>query len=127
MTLQGFMQWAKARRTDAMAMAILYVTLMQAGVGLIVVNRLHAQSQEVVLDRLQQREQTLDARVVSIEQMNLPARLAVLESSANELAQIKLLMYGMFVTIVGSLVAQLVQIRGGQRHRRTIQEGNLEG
>jgi hypothetical protein len=105
-------RWVMTRRSDSIALSVLALTLMQAGIGIIAVQRVHGQTPEVVIDRLAQRQQTIDARVTSLETMNLPARLAVLEKQADEFSQIKLLVYGVFATLIGSLVAQIVQIRG---------------
>jgi hypothetical protein len=111
-------RWTMSRRSDSVAISVLTLTLLQAAVGLIIVQRVHGQTPEIVLDRIAQRQQTIDARVTSLETMNLPARLAVLEKQVDEFGQIKLLVYGVFVTLIGSLLAQIVQIRGQKRLRR---------
>ena len=115
-------KWARTRRNDAIALSVLYLTLAQVIIGLAVVRTVHGQSQEIINDRLANRQLNLETRVVSIEQMNLPARLAVLERSAEEISQVKLMIYGVFVTLIGSLFAQIVNIRG-QRKMRQGDEG----
>ncbi len=119
MTAERVLRWVKGRRTDTIALTVIYVTLLQAGIGIVWVTRVAAQTPEVLLDRVQQRQQTIDVRVTALEQMNLAARLAVLERSADEVAQVKMLVYGLFVTAIGSLLAQIVQVRGMKRQRRT--------
>jgi hypothetical protein len=116
-------RWIQRRSTDSVALAVLYLTLAQVVIGLAVVRTVHGQSQEIINDRLANRQVNLETRLVSIEQMNLPARLAVLERSAEEISQVKLMIYGVFVTLIGSLFAQIVNIRG-QRKMRTTDDSN---
>jgi hypothetical protein len=120
MAPQRVYHWLQMRRSDTIALAVLWITLAQLAAGLIIVKAVSAQtpSQEVMIDRLENRSINLDDRVTKIETMNLPARLAVLEKSADEVSQVKLLIYGVFVTLIGSLLAQIVQIRGQRRNRR---------
>lgn len=111
-------RWIKTRRTDSVALAIYFVTLAQLGVGFVVVRGVHAQSQEIINDRLANRQQNLDTRVTIIEQMNLSVRLAVLERAADEMGEVRKLIYGVFLSLVGILIAQIVQIRGQRKWRR---------
>jgi hypothetical protein len=115
----------RARQSDAISQAIVWLTLLQLGVGVAVVKSISAQSpsQDVINAGLEYRQQSLDARMNSFEQLHVPERLAVLEQTAAELGQVKLLIYGVIVTLIGSLLAQIVQIRA-QRHKR--RQGDLE-
>lgn len=113
------------RRSDSIALAILYVTLAQLGVGLMIVRTVHGQtgpSQEVINDRLENRQQAFENRIQLFEQMHLPERLAVLERASEELSEVRKLIYGVFLSLVGILIAQIVQIRGQRRFRRVADE-----
>lgn len=115
-------KWMMTRRSDGIALAIVYVTLFQLAVGVVWIRTAHAQSQETVNDRLANRQSTLEARIATVEQMNLPVRLAVLEQSALDAAETKKLIYGVFLSLVGILIAQIVQIRGQRKMRRADDE-----
>src|SRR5690348_12205830 len=115
-------RWMMTRRSDSIALAIVYVTLFQLGVGFVWVRTVHGQSQEVINDRLENRQQAFENRIQAIEQMNLPVRLAVLEKGAEELAEVRKLIYGVFLSLVGILIAQIVQIRGQRKMRRSDDE-----
>jgi len=54
--------------------------------------------------------------------MHLPERLAVWEKGAEDLAEVRKLIYGVFLSLVGILIAQIVQIRGQRRFRRGGEE-----
>lgn len=112
------------RRSDTVALWIIYVTLAQLAVGGFWV-KVIAQSgnrgpvdQAVVNERFSQRAQNLDNRVQTIEQMNLGVRIAVLERQAEDLSELRRLIYGVFLSLVGILIAQIVQIRGQRKLRR---------
>lgn len=112
------MRWFRARKTDSVSVAVLTITLLQLLIGVCIVRTLSAQSQDVINAQLEFRQQTLDTRISEIEHLNLPARLAVLEQTAADLGQVKMLIYGVIVTLFGSLAAQIIQIRGQRSNRR---------
>jgi hypothetical protein len=110
----------RRRSSDRISLALCYLTIAQAIIGIIVISTVvRAQgNDDAQVQLLQYRQASVEGRVTTIEQMNIPARLAVLEASATEMSQVKLLIYGMFITLIGSVVAQVVQIRGQRRLRR---------
>lgn len=114
--------WMQRRSADSVALALLWVTLVQLSVGVLVAIAAAQPSQEVLNDRLERRQDGLDGRVLSIEQLNIPARLAVLEkSSANSeenWTEVRKLNYGIITTLIGLMAAQIVQIRGQRKGRR---------
>ena len=108
------------RRADVIAMTVVYLTIVQLAIGWVTITTVMGQapSQEVINASMEFRQQGLEGRLIAIEHLRLDTRLALLEASAVELAQVKLLIYGVFVTLFGSLLAQIIQIRGQRRGRQ---------
>jgi hypothetical protein len=81
-----------------------------------------AQSQETATAVLMVRTNSLETRVSSLESLNLPARVAVLEQSVVEIREVRTIVYGIFATFIGALILQVVQVRQARNGRRPMVE-----
>ena len=80
--------------------------------------RVSTQAQAVINERFERRATTNEARIQALEALNLPARLAILETQAAESSETRKLIYGVIATVIASLLAQLIQIRDQRRARK---------
>ncbi len=77
-----------------------------------------AQSQETINAVESARVSSIDARISTLEAMNLPSRMAVLEQSVSEIREIRTIVYGIFATFIGALVLQVVQVKQARQARQ---------
>jgi hypothetical protein len=117
-------RWVQSRRSDSVATAVLWVTLVQLSIGVIYVRAARAQtpSQDVINDRLVNRANSIELRVYELEQLRLPERLALLEQSTKvseeSWTEVRRIGYGIVSGVIGLIAAQIVQIRGQRRNRK---------
>ena len=102
---------------------ILYLTLAQLGIGTGIVRIIYAQRPPLTIDGqvelLSARQIDVASRITSLEQQNLPTRIALIEQaqvdqreSSKEMRQ---LLYGVLIALAGSLFAQILQLRRSPR------------
>lgn len=101
-------------RARTQALSVLYFALVQLAVGTTATRTyMNAQSAPVdlVVERLATRQAGIDTRLTHVEGLRVPERLAVLERAADDARETRRLMYGVIITLLGSVVAQIIQIR----------------
>lgn len=109
------------RRADRLATIIIAIALAQLVCGVLVVRAQRSESelnQAVLNAQMTMRADNISSRVQQIEDLKVPERLRVLEAAAADAAEVRKLTYGVIVTLIGSLFAQLVQIRTTASRRR---------
>jgi hypothetical protein len=102
---------APIRSTDRWSIRILLLGLLT---GMTITTMAAWQPPITVQDYID-RDQS--SRLARLENMNISERLTVLERIATESDRTRALLYGVMATVVTSLIAQAIQIRG-QRNRR---------
>lgn len=109
---------------DTIALWVLYGTIAVT-VGTAVVVRAQGQSYpspEVVMDRLINTQKSESDRLATLEVMNIPVRLALLEKNAADIADLRKWVYGILAAVMAGLTAQVISIRGFRQARKVEKE-----
>lgn len=113
------------RQADVIREAACWVILFQLIVGVSIVQwsaaSARAQSQETINDRLANRQAVNENRIQTLEQLNIPARLALLEEAAKDSKEssreIRQLAYGILATLLGMVITNILSIRESRKRR----------
>lgn len=119
----------RSRRADRVSLWILGGVLAQLAAGTIYVSVRASQDPDAYARRqaerairdTQHQADVLDSvanRMAKFEEMDIGVRLGHLEDSAKRIEKVEYLVYGMIVTLIGHLLATIIQIREQREHRR---------
>ena len=115
-----------ARKYYGRAQLILIIMIIQAVFGLIVVRgqmrETTAKGNSDGIAILEMREQDMRSRLDAYDKLDIPSRLAVIERQDRDqkeiMSELRYVAYGIFITVVGGLIAQLVVISGNKERTR---------
>lgn len=110
----------RRRKSDVASIIVLLGSVVIVGSSSLFVARTAGQVEDAGrYGQTFQEQVNLDTsrRLTNLERLDIGSRLAVLEKAASEAGELRKLLYGVMAGLIGSLLAQIIQIRDAHRRR----------